>query len=114
MKLRFLRFLLPGVAAATIFLGGCSHPQPYYPPPPPPPSGVAVLPLVSMAEQNGFRAGVDDGSRDAYRGSGYAPRRDRRFRNAPGYDPNFGPRGPYVQYFRAAYLRGYDKGYYRR
>ena len=114
MKLTALRFLLPAVAAATIFVAGCSHPAPYYPPPPPPPPGAAVPPLVQMAEQNGFREGVDHGARDSATGRGYQPRRERVFRDAPGYDPNYGPRGPYVQYFRSAYLRGYDKGFYHR
>jgi len=67
-----------------------------------------------MAEANGFRAGVDEGSRDAANGFGYAPQRGRLYRQAPGYDPNYGPRGPYVQYFRSAYVRGYDKGFYHR
>ncbi|QHN03460.1 hypothetical protein FTO74_08830 [Granulicella sp. WH15] len=113
MKLN--RFFLPTVAAMAISLVGCSHPiQPYYPPPPPPPSNAPVPQLVEMAESNGFRAGVDDGAHDAYTAAGYAPRSNIRFRKAPGYDPNYGPRGPYVQYFRGAYLRGYDKGFYHR
>jgi hypothetical protein len=75
---------------------------------------MAVPPLVDVAERNGFRGGVDDGRRDAVSGFGYHPKHDRRFHETPGYDPNLGPRGPYVQYFRGAYLRGYDKGFYQR
>lgn len=110
--MKLLRVFLPGVASAALLLGGCGHPQPYSPPPPPP--YARVPPLVQMAEANGFRAGVDEGRRDAANGFGYAPQRGHLYRQAPGYDPNYGPRGPYVQYFRSAYLRGYDKGFYHR
>jgi hypothetical protein len=58
--------------------------------------------------------GSDAGVRDAYGGFGYQPRRGRAFHDAPGYDPALGPYGPYRDAFRSAYLRGYDRGFYRR
>jgi ribosome modulation factor len=73
-----------------------------------------VPPLVERAQQIGFRSGLDDGSRDSYQGYGYHPKHDRKFHNTPGYDPALGPYGPYRDAFRNAYLRGYDKGFYRR
>jgi len=58
--------------------------------------------------------GSENGSRDAYRGFGYQPKRDPAFHNAPGYDPSLGPYGPYRDAFRNAYLRGYNQGFNRR
>jgi hypothetical protein len=105
-------YLLAGTA--TLAVAGCAS-HPYYPPPPPPPPPYQGLPpLVRLADQNGFRMGSDDGARDAYRGSGYHPQRDRKFRDTPGYDPNLGPFEPYRHAFRDAYLRGYDIGFHRQ
>ena len=111
-----LTVLIPLLASTAVLLAGCSHPV-YYappPPPPPPPGYAAAPPLIQAAEQNGFRAGLDDGARDISYGRGYRPQADRKFKAAPGYDPAFGPRRPYVDAFRNAYLRGYEKGFYRR
>lgn len=57
---------------------------------------------------------MDDGARDSYNGLGYRPKHDRSFHETPGYDPRFGPFGAYQSYFRNAYLRGYDRGFYHR
>jgi hypothetical protein len=111
-QLQTVSFLL---SAAMLFTTGCTQQRAYYAPAPlPPPSPGSVPPLVEQAEHNGFRTGVDDGARDAYNGFGYHPKHDRNFHETPGYDPRFGPFGPYQNYFRGAYLRGYDKGFYRR
>ncbi len=111
-----MKRLLPRVAllsAAIVAMTGCAQ-RTYYAPPPPPPPQQFVPPLTQEAERNGFRMGLDAGSRDAYSGLGYRPKRDRAFHDTPGYDPRLGPFGPYQSYFRGAYLRGYDKGFYRR
>jgi len=100
------------LSAAILFSSGCAQRTYYAAPPPPPPT--QAPPLVGEAEHNGFRAGVDDGARDAVNGFGYHPKHDRNFHDTPGYDPRLGPYGPYQSYFRSAYLRGYDKGFYRR
>ncbi|QNI38312.1 hypothetical protein [Edaphobacter albus] len=104
------------LALPLILLVGCSSPRPYAyaPPPPPPPPYNSVPPLIDRANHEGFRIGVDAGTRDAYRGFSYQPRRDRAFHDTPGYDPALGPYGPYRDAFRNAYLRGYDRGFYRR
>ena len=109
------RTLLLSFAAATLFFAGC-YSEPVYAPPPPPAPNYAgqVPPLVQLADSNGFRAGSDDGARDAYYRAGYAPRRDRKYRDAPGYDYRLGPIPPYVDAFRRAYLRGYNSAYYGR
>ncbi len=58
--------------------------------------------------------GLDAGVRDAYRGAHYQPKRYPAFHDTPGYDPAFGPHGPYRDTFRNAFLQGYDRGFYRR
>jgi len=99
------------LSVAILALAGCAQ-RTYYAPAPPPQQ--FAPPLAQEAERNGFRMGVDAGSRDAYNGFGYRPKRDRAFHETPGYDPRLGPPGPYQSYFRSAYLHGYDKGFYRR
>jgi hypothetical protein len=107
------RLTLPTALFATLLVTGCG-PRTYYGPPPPPPPGYAVPPLIAQAERDGFRMGNEDGARDAYQGRGYHPRGDRNFKVTPGYDPAMGPYPPYRDRFRNSYLRGYDRGYYRR
>lgn len=107
------RFALPLIAVACLLTTGCGHPT-YVGPPPPPPPYPGPSPLIQSAEQQGFRAGVADGSRDAYNRMGYHPKRTRAFHDTPGYNPSFGPFGPYRSHFRDAYMRGYNQGFYRR
>ncbi|RZU43359.1 hypothetical protein [Edaphobacter modestus] len=104
------------LAVPLLFSAGCASPHryAYMPPPPPQPPYSSVPPLIEQASREGFRIGSDAGLRDAYRGAGYQPRRDRAFHDTPGYDPAFGPYGPYRDAFRNAYLQGYDRGFYRR
>lgn len=104
------RLALPLIAAVCLLTAGCASHN--YAGPPPPYN--AAPPLIQSAEHDGFRAGVDDGSRDAYNRTGYHPKRDRSFHDTPGYNPSFGPYGPYRSHFRSAYLRGYNQGFYRR
>lgn len=111
--MKLSRLILPFVAASILFTAGCSS-QRYYAPPPPPPPGQAVPPLIERARHEGFRAGHDDGVRDARNGYGYHPRHDRKYRDTPGYDSAMGPFGPYQNAFRNAYLRGYDDGFHQR
>ena len=104
-------------SATVLLLSGCAASHPYYavaPPPPPPVYGYREQPpLISVAQQQGFRAGTDDGARDAYERRAYRPEHNRRFHDAPGYDPRLGPYEPYRDAFRDAYLRGYANGYRR-
>lgn len=109
-SVRFSRLVLPAVAAGCLLTAGCA-PRVYGPPPPPPPYG---SPLLQEADRRGLRAGYDDGARDAANGSGYHPRRDRKYAETPGYDAGMGPYPPYRDTFRSAYLRGYYNGFYHR
>ncbi|RSL19305.1 hypothetical protein EDE15_4967 [Edaphobacter aggregans] len=112
--MKFSRVALPLITAATLFAAGCaSHPY-YYAQGPPPPPYASVPPLIARADHEGFRAGAEDGARDAYNGFGHQPRRDRKYHDTPGYDPALGPFGPYRDAFRSAYLRGYDQSFYHR
>jgi hypothetical protein len=115
--MKLSRLALPLVSAVCLFAAGCAS-HTYYapgPPPPPPPSGYnGVPPLIERAQHEGFRAGSEDGSRDAYNGFGYHPQHDHKFHNTPGYDPGMGPYGPYRDAFRQAYLQGYDTGFHHR
>ncbi len=104
--------LLPVVLLAVV---GCEHEQLYAPAPPPPPQisyAGQVPPLVQLAQRNGYRAGQDEGAREAYYRGQYSPRSTETYSAAPGYDYHLGPIQPYVDAFRNAYLRGYDKGFY--
>jgi hypothetical protein len=113
--MKLFRVALPFIAAACLFTAGCaSHPYYAVAPPPPPQSYNSVPPLIARADHEGFRAGSEDGVRDAYNGVGHHPERDRKYHDAPGYDPALGPFGPYRNAFRSAYLRGYDQAFYRR
>lgn len=111
--------LLLSLAGAAVLLTGCasSHPSYYVAAPPPPPAAFYPQqrpPLIELADRNGFHAGQDNGSRDAYERHSYRPQHDRAYRDTPGYDPALGPFEPYRRSFRDAYLRGYDLGFRRQ
>jgi hypothetical protein len=111
--MKLSRLALPLLAAAGLFTSGCASRTYYAVGPPPPPGYNAAPPLIERAEHEGFRAGAGDGARDAYNRWGYHPQHDRNFHSTPGYDPAFGPYGPYRDTYRRAYLRGYDQGFRR-
>lgn len=107
--------LLP-LCAVALALTGCYDDQvPYAQAPPPPPAVYAPSPQqLDQASRNGFRAGEEDGSRDAYNGAPFSARRTQAYHDTPGYDDSVGPFEPYQNTFRNAYLRGYDRGFYHR
>ena len=107
---RHSRLVLPLAGSACLMMAGCAQ-RAYAPPPPPP---VYANPLIQQADDRGFRAGLNDGARDASNGTGYHPRRDRKYAETPGYDPGLGPYPPYRDAFRRAYLRGYYNGFNHR
>jgi hypothetical protein len=111
--MKLSRVALPLVAVACLLVTGCA-PHPYYAAAPPPPPYNNVPPLIARADHEGFRAGSEDGARDAYNSFGHHPERDRKFHDTPGYDPAQGPFGPYRDAFRSAYVRGYNQAFYRR
>jgi hypothetical protein len=106
--MKLCRIVLFVITAACISTTGCAR-HPYYPPPP----LAGAPPLIVRANREGFRAGSEEGARDRVNAVGYRPRRDREYRDTPGYDPALGPFGPYRDAFRNAYFRGYEQGYRR-
>jgi hypothetical protein len=110
--MKLSRVALPLTLACLVTAGCASHP--YYAVAPAPPPYNSAPPLIVHADHEGFRAGSEAGSRDAYNGYGHHPQHDRAYRDTPGYDPALGPYGPYRDAFRTAYLRGYDQSFYRR
>ena len=112
--MKLYRVALPLITAATLFATGCASHSYHYAQGPPPPPYASVPPFIARADHEGFRAGSEDGARDAYNGFGHQPRRDRKYHDTPGYDPSLGPFGPYRDAFRSAYLRGYDQSFYHR
>lgn len=98
------------VSAALLLTAGCAH-RTYYGYAPPPPPYAGQPPLIQAAERNGFQTGRADGANDAFGGRRFRAERTRAFRDTPGYDPNFGPFGPYRDAFRRAYLQGYQQGF---
>ena len=66
------------------------------------------------AYDNGYRAGLDVGARDARDGRGFDARRHDEYRDGDrGYDRRYGNRGQYKQAFRSGFDRGYSDGYSR-
>jgi hypothetical protein len=66
------------------------------------------------AYDNGYRAGLDVGARDARDGRAFDVRRHDEYRDGDrGYDRSYGNRGQYKQDFRAGFDRGYSDGYSR-
>jgi hypothetical protein len=109
-----VRITLLSLLAATVFSTAGCGPHYYAAPPPPPPAYGGPAALIDRADHAGYRAGFDDGARDASSGFGYHPQHDRKFHDTVGYDPALGPFGPYRDYFRRAYLRGYGEAFNRR
>lgn len=70
-----------------------------------------------VAEQNGYRDGVNDGQKDRSTGHSFRPTQDNNYKNAPGYTSSMGDHQEYKNVYRQGYERGYQEGYnggYRR
>ena len=67
---------------------------------------------VSPAANTGFRDGYDQGRDDARHGRRFDPIDTKRYRQGDhDYDRRYGARDDYVREYRAAFERGYDRGY---
>jgi hypothetical protein len=70
--------------------------------------------VQGSAYDNGYRAGLTEGERDARDNRGLDPRRHDSYKDGDrGYDSRYGNRGQYKQAFRDGYERGYSEGYSR-
>ncbi len=67
--------------------------------------------MNSIARQNGYRDGMNDGRKDRMTGHSFRPTQDDNYKNAPGYSSNMGDRQQYKDMYRQAYQQGYQVGY---
>jgi hypothetical protein len=71
--------------------------------------------VTRIAQQNGYRDGLQHGQQDRARNRAYNYQNDNRYRNArAGYRSEYGNQNLYEQAFREGYRRGYDDGYRNR
>jgi hypothetical protein len=64
-----------------------------------------------VAQQNGYRDGMNDGRKDRATGHSFRPTQDDNYKNAPGYSSNMGDRQQYKNTYREGYQQGYQLGY---
>ncbi|MCL2659158.1 MAG: hypothetical protein FWD64_01385 [Acidobacteriaceae bacterium] len=107
--MKSVRVVLLLLVASAIALTGCDNHRRYRAPGAPPPPGYAL----AQVEQDGFRAGVEDGQRDLSRGR-YQPKKNLGYRQTPGYDARMGKHSDFQAAYRRGYIRGYDQAYRRR
>ena len=68
----------------------------------------------SPAAENGYRDGLEQGRRDRSERNRYDPVRAPRYRSADNdYDRRYGSLDQYKREYRAAFMQGYEAGYYR-
>ena len=65
----------------------------------------------SIARQNGYRDGVNDGRKDRATGHSFRPTQGDNYKNAPGYSSSMGDRQQYKDAYRQSYQQGYQQGY---
>ena len=70
--------------------------------------------MNSIAQQNGYRDGMNDGRKDRITGHSFRPTQDDNYKNAPGYTSNMGDRQQYKNVYRQGYQQGYQIGYNER
>ena len=69
----------------------------------------------NVAQENGYRDGVEAGRSDARDGDRFDPVRAKRYRQGDhDYDDRYGSRDDYKREYRAAFEQGYRDGYQRR
>jgi len=65
-----------------------------------------------IAQDYGFRDGVQDGRNDFFSHRDFRPARNGSYKHADhGYERRFGDKGRYKDIYREAYQRGYEDGY---
>ena len=68
--------------------------------------------IYQVAQNEGYRDGLNTGARDAERGQSYNPQRSHYYKDATdGYNSSYGNKGQYKQAYRDGFLRGYQEGY---
>jgi hypothetical protein len=67
--------------------------------------------MSRIAQENGYRDGMNDGQKDRATGHSFRPTHDDNYKNAPGYSSSMGDRQQYKNMYRQAYEQGYPLGY---
>ena len=67
--------------------------------------------MSRIAQENGYRDGMNDGQKDRSTGHSFRPTHDDNYKNAPGYASSMGDRQQYKNMYRAAYEQAYPLGY---
>ncbi|MBV9074702.1 MAG: hypothetical protein JOZ10_13810 [Acidobacteria bacterium] len=67
--------------------------------------------MSQIAQQNGYRDGMNDGQHDRQTGHSFRPTHDDNYKNAPGYSSSMGDRQQYKNMYRQAYEQAYPQGY---
>jgi hypothetical protein len=68
--------------------------------------------IYRVAENNGYRDGVDVGNKDSRAGKSFRPEKSERYENADrGYRRDYGNKDTYKQAYRDGFRRGYEAGY---
>lgn len=66
---------------------------------------------MQVAQENGYRDGINDGRKDRGTGHSNRPTQGDNYKNAPGYSSSMGDRQQYKDTYRSGYERGYQEGY---
>ena len=70
--------------------------------------------MYRVAQDYGYRDGINKGAEDARDRDRYAPERASEYKKATnGYDSDYRNKDGYKQAYRDAFQRGYDEGYNR-
>ena len=70
--------------------------------------------IYRVAEDQGYRDGIDHGAEHAREGKRYDPQSARHYKDGDnGYRSGYGNKDQYRQVYRESFLRGYDEGYRR-
>jgi len=94
-----------------------SPPASTYPRPPAPYYGTYGGRNASVAADNGYRDGLEEGQHAAQHGDRFDPVSEKRYREGDhNYKKQYGTRDDYQREYRAAFQQGYNEGYrgYRR
>jgi hypothetical protein len=68
--------------------------------------------IAQIAQNQGYRDGLNTGASDGQRGQSYNPQRSHFYQNATyGYSSSYGNRETYKQYYRDGFQRGYQEGF---
>lgn len=67
--------------------------------------------MSQIAQQNGYRDGMNDGRSDRATGHSFRPTHDDNYKNAPGYSSSMGDRQQYKNIYRQGYGQAYPLGY---